>query len=712
MEHQGNEGENRKLMPHRNKILLGSFLIISIFCAVSFPSFFSLRNQIMEDKTSDLNQYYNVNMNSKYQKRLALGFDENYSILSKYIENIDILLDNPLREVWNNIGKIEKNMAMFIADENYIAPKIDVFVKKSITQLKADLIKRSWQIMIILNLLIISLIVVTLLWNRQHRITKNLNILKDNLKRKNDDLMGANILAENNRRYFKSLFEQSTLAIQIFDTTGTTIDVNQCWQDIWETPASKVIGKYNILKDDRQEEELWLSLIKEVFKGETKNLPDREFLFPKGKSSCKKIIKCQAFPIIIDGIIKRVVLLQQDITARKQSELEKEKLKEELSHNRRLDSIGQLAGGVAHDFNNMLTGIIGSAQLLQAQERKLDTAGLQYVDLILMASSQAADLTSKLLAFGTKGRIISTEMDIHQIIDDTVKLLTKTIDRKISVKVLPAAKNSIILGDRTSIQNALLNMGINASHAMKEGGTLSFETENIELDDEFCNSSAFDITAGDYLKISIIDTGCGMNHDILDQIFEPFFTTRERNKGTGLGLSAVYGMIKDHQGAIQVSSELNRGSVFKLYIPSSVLNENKAKGKESKGIASGNGRILFIDNEDVVRITGTMILENIGYHVIAFKDGEKALELFEKQHDNIDLVISNMGMAQIDGHEFFHKLKKIDEGCKIILTSGLIRENDLNDLKKEGLDGFIEKPFTNEEISRLISRVLKPLEDL
>ena len=261
--------------------------------------------------------------------------------------------------------------------------------------------------------------------------------------------------------------------------------------------------------------------------------------------------------------------LAREIIRREKSEIKNEELQEQLFHRSKMDAIGQLAGGIAHDFNNILNGIMNAAQLLKSPGRKLDEKGIAYVDLIYHASLRAADLTDKLLAYGHKSRIISSIINLNDIIDDTVLILKRTLDKRISLLVLKNAEKTHISGDSSSLGNALINLCINASQAMDEGGEIKISIQNVILDKKFCADSAFSIKPGEYCQIDVGDTGTGISSDNLKKIFEPFFTTKDQGKGSGLGLSAVYSSVEDHNGYITVSSSVGEGSVFSIFLPCS-----------------------------------------------------------------------------------------------------------------------------------------------
>ncbi len=380
-------------------------------------------------------------------------------------------------------------------------------------------------------------------------------------------------------------------------------------------------------------------------------------------------------------------------------------LQEQLSQSSKMDAIGQLAGGVAHDFNNMLSGIVGAAQLLQLPliENK-DEEGLEFVGMILSAADRAADLTAKLLAFGRKNEESSASIDIHQTISDTIAILNRTIDRNISITYSKSAINSILVGNTTSLQNSILNLGINASHAMPNGGELSFSTKNINLDKKYCEASPFAVKPGEYVELEVRDTGAGISPENIKKIFEPFFTTKKQGEGTGLGLASVFGTIQKHSGAINVYSELGVGTAFHLYFPCS--DQSISFVNPNEVVLKGSGKILLVDDEELIRVTGKYMLEQMGYTVILAEDGLDAVEIFKMNKDEIDLVLMDMIMPKMNGSKAFYKMREIDSGCKVIISSGFTKDESLDELKKAGLSGFIQKPFRDYELSKLLVKTI------
>jgi PAS domain S-box-containing protein len=392
-----------------------------------------------------------------------------------------------------------------------------------------------------------------------------------------------------------------------------------------------------------------------------------------------------------------------DISERKMAEERQARLTEQLHQSQKMDAIGQLAGGVAHDFNNLLAGIMGSAQLLQTAEN-LPEKQQKYISMILSAAERAGNLTKKLLTFSRSGTKASTAVDCSKIVNDTVDFLRHTIDKNIILTVENSAAQTLITGDDTMLMNALMNIGINASHAMPDGGTLTFTLENSSLDKNYCEASHFSIKPGIFTGISIRDTGCGMEPEVVSRIFEPFFTTKDQEKGTGLGLAMVYGTVQEHGGAITVYSEPGAGTVFHIYLP--VAEDSVSREIISETLPGGTETILLIDDEELIRITAKGLLESLGYKVLMETNGEDGVKTFIERKEEIDLIILDMIMPVLGGREAFFKLREIDQNVPILIASGFAKEEHMVLLKEKGISGFLQKPFRIAELARKVYKAL------
>jgi PAS domain S-box-containing protein len=393
----------------------------------------------------------------------------------------------------------------------------------------------------------------------------------------------------------------------------------------------------------------------------------------------------------------------RDISPIKKALEEKTQLQDNLRQSQKMQSIGTLAGGIAHDFNNSLTGIVGGAEILRNDSLPLEQRHI-YVNLIMKAAQRAGELTKQLLAFSRKGDKLNKPVDIAAVVSDTIAILQRTINKKITISSKFLAGSTWVMGDSALLQNVFLNLGINADHAMPEGGSLIFTIDTKELSEKYCQLSPFEITSGRYLEISVADTGCGMTPEVLSRIFEPFFTTKQPGKGTGLGLAAVYGAIQDHHGAIMVTSEVGQGAVFRVYLPF------PAQLSEQSVIESpaphGSGVILFIDDEDLVRTAASMLLSQLGYKVLTAQNGQAGLVKYKENRSEVRLVILDMVMPVMGGRETFEELHEIDPTLPVIITTGFSGEKDLQALLNKGVAGIIHKPFTKLEIAEMVAKFL------
>jgi signal transduction histidine kinase/ActR/RegA family two-component response regulator len=380
-------------------------------------------------------------------------------------------------------------------------------------------------------------------------------------------------------------------------------------------------------------------------------------------------------------------------------------LEEELFQKRKLEAIGQLSSGVTHDINNMLTPILGYAGLIKI---KSDNPGLaaDYSEKIAIAARQIRDLVAKLLLFSRKKAAIVRPVDLHRLITELMGLLEHTIDKRIQIRTFLQADNPILIGDPSALQNALLNLSVNAKDAMPEGGVLTFTTGLADLnkDDDLCRN--FGVESGEYIYVSVCDTGTGIDQETLSKIFEPFFTTKPVGKGTGLGLAGVYGCVKSHNGCIDVKTEVGNGTTFVLYFPhvKEICDEMELSDSHYTVQAA---HILFVDDETYVREIGVEVLRELGYQVDCCRDGEEAVAFYKKEYSNIDLVILDMLMPKMSGLDCFIELRKINQGVKVLVMSGYMEHGDLQSVVQNGACGILEKPFEMNTLSTAISRALQ-----
>ena len=385
---------------------------------------------------------------------------------------------------------------------------------------------------------------------------------------------------------------------------------------------------------------------------------------------------------------------------------EKLLLKEELLESRKLEAIGQLAGGVAHDFNNILGAISGYAELIQ-KRFGTDIPKLEkYTSTILAAARRAAELTAQLLTFARKGSYRMERCDAHQLINSTVHLLHHSFDKTIKIKKELSADKTTVMGDPTQLQTVFLNIAMNARDAMPGGGSLIFSTENMTFDESYRKQFP-SIVCGEYFVVEIIDTGVGMDDYVKTRIFEPFFTTKDNGTGTGLHLASVYGTIKAHGGYCSVSSEPGRGSSFKIYVPVAPAEKLALLAQNVDIPEKGSARILVVDDEELMRSIYREMLANLGFSVEVCEGGPQAVLIYEKESASIDLVIIDMIMGEINGIDCFRQLKKTNPGIRAILASGYDLAEKEREILSEGFAGIIQKPFVSSSLLQAVASALR-----
>jgi PAS domain S-box-containing protein len=389
----------------------------------------------------------------------------------------------------------------------------------------------------------------------------------------------------------------------------------------------------------------------------------------------------------------------RDITERKRAEEEKEKLKEQLDRAQKLESIGTLAGGIAHDFNNLLTGIQGHASLMMLD---LDTSNPHHVRLkhIEELVQSGADLTRQLLGFAQGGRYAVKPADMNEIVEKTSAMFGRT-KKEITIHRKYVKDLWIVEADRSQMEQVFMNLFVNAWHAMPGGGEIYLETDNVAVPD----GGTLSITPGRYVKITISDTGTGMDALTLKRIFDPFFTTRKMGRGTGLGLATVYGIIKGHGGMIDVTSEPGHGTTFYIHLPAT----EKALVREeaaTKDAPRGNETILLVDDEKMVLDVARAMLEFLGYRVHCVGSGQEAVAVYHEMKNKISLVVLDMIMPGISGSETFDRLRGIDPGIKVLLSSGYSINGEAQAIMSKGCNGFLQKPFQLEQLAQKVRAVL------
>ena len=390
-----------------------------------------------------------------------------------------------------------------------------------------------------------------------------------------------------------------------------------------------------------------------------------------------------------------------DITERKRAVEEKAKLETQLQQAQKMESMGTLAGGIAHDFNNLLMGIQGRASLMMMDADSSHPYN-EHLKGIEDYVKSAADLTKQLLGFARGGKYEVKAIDLNKLIINQNRMFGRT-RKEINIQEKFEKDLWATDVDHGQIEQVLLNLYVNSWQAMPGGGDLYIQTENIVIDESF--NRPYHVEQGKYVKVSVTDTGVGMDEATQQRIFDPFFTTKEMGRGTGLGLASAYGIIKSHGGSIDVFSEKGEGTTFNIYLPATEKEIVKEK-KSQEEVLKGAETTLLVDDEDMILDVGRGIMEKLGYKVLTAKSGEEAIGVYEKNHDKIDMVILDMVMPGMGGGETYDKLKKINPGIKVLLSSCYSIDGQAIEILDRGCNGFIQKPFNVTDLAKSIRKVL------
>jgi PAS domain S-box-containing protein len=396
------------------------------------------------------------------------------------------------------------------------------------------------------------------------------------------------------------------------------------------------------------------------------------------------------------GGLTGYISLKRDIT-------EEVKLHSQLRQAQKMESVGTLAGGIAHDFNNILTALIGYATIVQMKMEK-DSPLMPYIDQVLSASQKAADLTRSLLTFSRQQPITLAPLDLNDAIRATEKLLKRLLTEDIDLHTSLAGERTVVMADRSQIDQILFNLVSNARDAMPKGGLLAIGTDVVDMDRRFIGTFGFG-EPGRYVLISVSDTGVGMDAATREKIFEPFFTTKELGRGTGLGLATVYGIVKQHNGYITVDSQPNQGTAFHIYLPAVDLTANN-KEHEAPAVKGGDELILIAEDNGEVRRFMCDVLKRYGYRIVEAVDGDEAVRSF-RDHTGIDLVILDSVMPKRNGREAYEEIRGVDPHVRVLFTSGYTRDIILDKGVEEGKFDFIAKPLL---IGKLLAKVREILD--
>lgn len=493
-------------------------------------------------------------------------------------------------------------------------------------------------------------------------------------------------------RRFQQVIDSAFDVIIITDAEGHITYTNPAFETVTGYSRQEVTGKKtSILKSGYHDNDFYKNLWSTIKRGD---IWKGEFINRK-KNGEIYYASAVIFPIHSDGEIN-YASIQRDVTHEK-------KLYEQLLRAQKMEAIGTLAGGIAHDFNNLLTAILGYSEIMLNMTKEGEPF-YKPSAIINNAAQKGAELAKKILMVTRKEKMEARPVNINDIINNSIELLQRSIPKNIEIAINLKENLPEITADPSQIQQVIMNLAVNARDAMPDGGRLTIETSMVGAENGAANDTLVD--KGGFIKLSVSDTGIGMDTETQRKIFDPFFTTKETGKGTGLGLYIVHSVISNHGGYINLYSEPNKGTRFNIYLP--ITKEMGVEETNEPGDIKGTGTILVIDDEPDVRELCRDMLEPLGYTVLLAGSGSDGINLFRTMKDKISLVIVDMIMPKMGGSEVFQALRTIKPDVKVILCSGYSHNGfaGIDKLLKSGAAGFVQKPFTRHSIAQAIKKAL------
>ena len=522
-----------------------------------------------------------------------------------------------------------------------------------------------------------------------------INDLRKRLSRTNKDLNDANALTRQSEERFRDLAELLPETVFEADTAGRITFVNRsAYDQFGYVPDDLGAGLSVFDVIDPEDHDTMRKNIRDILSGEKVGLTEYT---ARRKDGTPFPAMAHITSIVRDGntIGQRGFLI--DIT-------DKKNLEEQLMRSQKMEAIGTMAGGIAHDFNNLLMGILGNVSLVLMKTHESDPSHVMLKNVEEYVK-RASDLTKQLLGFARGGKYEVKLTDLREFIRGSSEMFGRT-RKEIRIHYRDQLGLWNVEVDHTQMEQVFLNLFVNAWQAMPDGGELFISAENVHLNE--IAVKPHEIEPGRYVKVTVADTGIGMDEATKARIFEPFFTTKDLGRGTGLGLASVYGIVKHHGGFVHVESEPGAGSAFMVYLPASdktLVKEKKALSAEEE-LREGKGLILLIDDEGMILDVGSQMLSKLGYTVLTAQGGRAGIEIYRKNMEKIDLVILDFIMPDIGGKETFEQLRKMNSGVNLLLSSGYSLDDHTKEILEKGCRGFIQKPFTMGELSARISGIL------
>jgi two-component system, cell cycle sensor histidine kinase and response regulator CckA len=491
-----------------------------------------------------------------------------------------------------------------------------------------------------------------------------------------------NELRDSERRY-RDLVENIDIGIVLIDAQHRIVMSNNAQGEMFDKSAEALIGKLcyeEFAKRDTVCQDCPGAKAMKV--GEKREL---EMACVRDNGS-QLDVRTQAFPYLgADGEVTGFLAVIEDFSDRRHMETQ-------LVAAQKMEAVGTMAGGVAHDFRNLLQVILSYSEILLQDDRKEAIERAEITE-IQNAAKRGAELTNQLLTFSRKTESNQRPIDLNQELTKTVQLLERTIPKMVRIKLMLSGDAGSVMADPTQLEQVVLNLANNAKDSMEQGGTLTIETERIMLDERDLQNRP-EIGPGVYVLLKVSDAGTGIDEAMKAHIFEPFFTTKEVGKGTGLGLSTVYGIVKSHDGHIVCESEIGQGTTFTVYLPAVKRGPDPVEQLRSETVSSGSGTVLVIDDEVSVVNMARAFLTRLGYTVLSAGSGESGLVLFESEQTSIDVIILDLGMPGMGGERCLEELVRMDAGVRVIVASGYSDPQQGKRLSDLGARSFIQKPYS------------------
>ncbi len=434
---------------------------------------------------------------------------------------------------------------------------------------------------------------------------------------------------------------------------------------------------------------------------------EKPFIFVSGtigEETAVAALRDGAQDYLMKTNLKRLVPAVQRVLREAEDREHRKKMELQVQQLQKFEAIGKLAGGIAHDFNNVIGAILGWAEMGCAEEQP-GTVSHDHFQKIRDQANWAGRLTSQLLAFARRQMLQPRKTDLNNLVVEGMSLLQRVIGEQIEVCVVAAPDLRVVMVDPAQIEQVLMNLCLNARDAMPQGGRLVIETQNTEIDEEFCRAHPY-ARPGSYILLSVSDTGVGMDAATAERIFEPFFTTKELGTGTGLGLATVYGVVKQHEGFIHLYSELGRGTTFRVYLPASSGAAEPRPPKRDEQIPKGTETILLAEDNEGLQEAAKEMLERLGYKVIVASNGADAVQVFTKNPGQFDLLILDVVMPKVSGPAAFSQIAAVRPDLRIVFSTGYTAEAaSLNSVIEQGAS-ILQKPYSLKNLGQMVRSIL------